>query len=421
MNHNGVNLMPGPVARAACTVLVLILAAAGIRPAAADVLPSLKNVSFEETTSPAAPASGEPALTVGGGTAWMSWIENPEGGVPSVRFSRWEGTAWAPAKTIVSDKDLFVNWADFPGLLVLADGTVVASWLKKSGKDAYAYDVWIATSADDGVTWSAPLRPHNDGTQTEHGFVSLAPDPVEGFWAIWLDGRDYAVKGKEIPETQIRAALWREGKFGAEVVLDRRVCDCCQTAAVRTLEGMAVAYRDRGDDNVRDISVVRYERRVWEKPFTIRNDGWKIEGCPVNGPAMANMDRYLALAWFTDANEKPEVFLALSDSSSFGLSRIVKVDDGKPFGRVDVDWLPDETAIVVWAEEVGGGAEIRMRRVGLDGAMLDHRTLTPTSAGRNSGFPRLAVQGVNIWMAWTDVSAKPARVRVGRLDLTKAE
>jgi hypothetical protein len=316
---------------------------------------------------------------------------------------------------------MFVNWADFPGLLVLADGTLAVSWLKKSGEDTYAYDVWINTSRDGGQTWAPPIRPHRDGAKVEHGFVSLTPDPVEGFWAVWLDGRDYANKKKASPETQLRAALWRGGSFAEEIVLDDRVCDCCQTAAVRTLEGLAVAYRDRSPEQVRDISVVRYERRVWGKPFSVRNDNWKIEGCPVSGPALAAQDELLAMAWFTDAQEKPMVFVALSDSSSFGLSRILQVDGGNPLGRVDVDWLPDGTALVTWVEQVGEGAEIRARRVKLDGGMDEPFLLAHTSPGRPSGFPRLAVQGTSIWLAWTDVSQQPARVRVGRKDLTKGE
>src|SRR5262249_25108407 len=159
-----------------------------------------------------------------------------------------------------------------------------------------ATEVWVSTSRDAGKTWAAPLKPHHDGTKTEHGFVSLMPDPVEGFWAVWLDGRNHADyhpgKGKpsSMPDTELRAAQWRGGAFGKEVILDKRVCDCCQTAGGRTLEGLAVAYRDRTAGEIRDMSVIRYERRVWSQPFTLHNDGWKIMGCPVSGPSMATRD-----------------------------------------------------------------------------------------------------------------------------------
>ena len=71
-----------------------------------------------------------------------------------------------------------------------------------------------------------------------------------------------------------------------EEELDARVCDCCQTAAVATQRGLLVAYRDRGPDEVRDISVVRFESGRWTEPHPLHSDGWKIAGCPVNGPAM---------------------------------------------------------------------------------------------------------------------------------------
>lgn len=412
--------------------LALALAQTMVSRVAADTMRPLANIPFEEVTSPAGAASNVPNLTVGNGKVYLSWIESPAGGAPALRFSAWGDSAWKEARTVVSDPDLFVNWADFPSFLVLGDGTLVSAWLKKSGSDSYAYDVWVSTSKDDGLTWAAPLRPHKDKTQTEHGFVSLMTDPVDGFWAVWLDGRNYsgkahegthAAKGKktESPETQLRASLWRNGSFGEEILLDGRVCDCCQTAGIRTLEGLAVAYRDRSPEQIRDISVIRYERRVWEKPFTVKHDGWKIEGCPVSGPAMAARDNLLALAWFTDANEKPQVFVSLSDSSAFALSRLVQVDDGNPLGRVDVKWLPDESVLVSWLEQVGDGAEIRARRITLTGEKNDALLLAHSSVDRSSGFPKLATQSTNVWMAWTDVTSEPSRVRIGRLDLRKWE
>jgi hypothetical protein len=414
------------------SLLATFLVFASASPSAADTMRPLTNIPFEEVTSPAGPASNVPNLTVGNGTAYLSWIESPAGGAPALKFSRWQDSVWTSPQTVVSDPELFVNWADFPSFLVLGDGTLVTAWLKKSGSDSYAYDVWVSTSKDNGLTWAAPLRPHKDNTKTEHGFVSLMTDPVEGFWTVWLDGRNYSGKqhegtdhgkGKktESPETQLRASLWRGGSFGEEVLLDGRVCDCCQTAAIRTLEGLAVAYRDRSPEQIRDISVIRYERRVWDKPFTPKHDGWKIEGCPVSGPAMSARENLLALAWFTDANEKPQVFVSLSDSSAFALSRLVQVDDGNPLGRVDVKWLPDESVLVTWIEQVGEGAEIRARRVMLTGEKDEALLMAHSSVDRSSGFPKLAVQSTNVWMAWTDVTSDPSRVRIGRLDLSKWE
>ena len=48
------------------------------------------------------------------------------------------------------------------------------------------------------------------------------------------------------------------GTLGAEVQIDKRVCECCQTSATATPDGLLVVYRDRSQDEIRDIALVRY-------------------------------------------------------------------------------------------------------------------------------------------------------------------
>jgi hypothetical protein len=48
-----------------------------------------------------------------------------------------------------------------------------------------------------------------------------------------------------------------DGTLGKEVLLDGRVCECCATSAASTPDGIAVVYRDRSKEEVRDISIVR--------------------------------------------------------------------------------------------------------------------------------------------------------------------
>ena len=49
--------------------------------------------------------------------------------------------------------------------------------------------VLVNRSTDDGRTWSAPISPHHDTAQTQHGFGSLFDLPGGGFGLVWLDGR----------------------------------------------------------------------------------------------------------------------------------------------------------------------------------------------------------------------------------------
>jgi hypothetical protein len=93
------------------------------------------------------------------------------------------------AKVVATGTDWFVNWADVPSVMRLDDGGLVGHWLQKSGSSAYAYDVKLSRSGDDGRSWSPAFTPHSDGTKTEHGFASLLQMPGAGLGLLWLDGR----------------------------------------------------------------------------------------------------------------------------------------------------------------------------------------------------------------------------------------
>jgi hypothetical protein len=113
---------------------------------------------------------------------------------------------------VASGDDWFINWADVPSVVRLADGTLAAHWLKEIDPKLEAYDLNLAFSKDDGRTWSAPVTPHHDGTKSQHGFATLFQAPGAGLGLIWLDGRAIdEASGRD--SMSIRAATFdREGK-----------------------------------------------------------------------------------------------------------------------------------------------------------------------------------------------------------------
>src|SRR5262249_26990855 len=153
---------------------------------------------FSEIPSPAATGSGEPNLAVASdGRVFFSWIES-SGQASYLKFSSLSANnQWSAPQTIAQGNNWFVNWADFPSMIALPDGPLAAHWLAKRGAGTYAYNVNFAFSRDGGKTWSKPIVPHRDGSQSEHGFVSLLPAPDGGLGAIWLDGRKKASAGHD--------------------------------------------------------------------------------------------------------------------------------------------------------------------------------------------------------------------------------
>jgi hypothetical protein len=171
---------------------------------------------------------------------------------------------------------------------------------------------------------------------------------------------------------------------------------------VRTTNGAVFAYRDRSAKEIRDISIARFYKGEWQEPTTVFEDGWKIAGCPVNGPAVAAQKKRVAVAWFTIADETARVNVAFSKNEGKTFAPPVTADDGDPMGRVDMVMLDDGSVLVSWLEFGGQGtADIRVCRVRPDGTREPSVAVTQTSRDRTSGVPQMARAGDKIYMAWT--------------------
>jgi hypothetical protein len=362
---------------------------------------------------PAQSGSGEANLTTGrDGRLILSWLEPQTDARQALKYAtRAAGGAWSAPRTIAEGDKWFVNWADFPSVASLSDGTLFAHWLQKSGNEKYAYDVKVSSSRD-GDTWSAPVTPHRDGTPTEHGFVSMTPWDARSIGLVWLDGRRTAEGSghEKMPSdaamSLVHTTLAADGALGEETVLDARVCDCCQTDAVRAGDTTLVVYRDRSDKEIRDMSVVRWSSGRWSEPRSVARDDWEINGCPVNGPAIAARARQVAVAWFTAPNDRPRVRVAFSSNLGDTFGAPITVDDGKPIGRVDIALLP-EAAVVSWLEETTTGADLRVRRIGFDGQRGSAITIAGSGVARSTGFPRMVESNGEIVLVWRDADEAP--------------
>ena len=410
--------------RCGLILLIVILGFGCNRP---DASVSNEPLVIRASESPVTGDSREPELnTTADGRIVLSWVEKLDAKRYALRITLRDNSGWTEPRTVAEGDNWFVNWADFPSVVGFADGSLAAHWLVKSGTATYAYDVNIALSKDGGKTWSKPLVPHLDKTQTEHGFVSLVPLRDGRLGAIWLDGRNMKDmkeghdEGQPLPVSMTLryAAIDANGNLADESELDERVCECCQTSAALSSEGIVAVYRDRSQNEVRDIYSVRQANAAWAKPQAVYADNWEINGCPVNGPAIAATGQDVVVAWFTGAGSKPTVKVAFSRDSGATFGAPIQIDDGEMQGRVDVLLLPDKSALVLWLAGNTEGGEIKVRRVQTDGALGPPAVIAKTDISRSSGFPRMALLGTEVHFAWTEFG-KPSKVRTAVADVSR--
>lgn len=386
--------------------------------------------AVERLDPPAAPQAFAPYLAVArDGGAAATWIE-PAGGDSAagrIRFARFAAGAWSEATTVAASEALFANWADTPGVVEAGDGRWIAWWLEKLGGETYAYGIRLARSSD-GKTWEPLGWLQDDTSATEHGFVSAVAAGTGARFA-WLDGRatggghDHGGGGAmQLRTTTVDAAI------APSTLVDASVCDCCPTAAVAAPAGPLVVYRDRTAEEIRDIRVAHLATAatapVAAAPthppeahsVPVAGDGWKIEGCPVNGPALARAGERIAVAWFTGAQERGRVQFASSSDGGAAFGAPVTIDERAPLGRVSLAGLDGDAVAVGWLARAGESAEFRVVRVPSQGAAGTPLVLATTSAGRKSGVPRLVRLADGAVLAlWTEAGESGTKLAGARL------
>jgi type II secretory pathway component PulM len=145
----------------------------------------------------------------------------------------------------------------------------------------------------------------------------------------------------------------------------------------------------------------------------LSKDGWEIDACPVNGPAVSSNGKNVAVAWFTGANDQLQVQAVLSTDSGKTFGKPIRIDEGKPLGHVDVVSLPSGGALVSWVERTDQGSHVRVRAIDADGKTQNPIPVS-TAPVKSSGVPRMELSGNQAVIAWTD-AAVPPHVRTASL------
>lgn len=407
--------------------LALLLLVACTREAEAPAANPNGDYRVEVWPLPAAAGSMSPDLGLTpDGRVLLSWINRQEGRRNALQFSSYtdEGGWQSQPRTIAVGRALVANWADTPHMLATADGALWTQWLQGHPDSPSGYDTVLARSRDGGMRWEQLTRVNDDGLAADHGFASMWPRSADSIGIAWLDGRaQAAMEGGEDGHhhggaTQVRAnAFDMSLQRGIDSVADDRACDCCRTDVTVTDKGPVLVYRDRSADETRDIAVLRFEAGKWSAPKPVHADGWKIEACPVNGPAIAARGNDVVVGWYSEAGGEPALRIARSLDAGDSFAAPVLVEQGKPvLGRVDVARDATQTW-VSWLREDANGQTLMLARYTPDLSKQLQKIVVAKLQARGvaSGVPKLSVDAGGAWLVWTDASDGMAHLQGARV------
>jgi hypothetical protein len=328
------------------------------------------------------------------------------------------GESFDTSRDVLQSERMFVNWADFPSVTPITEDFWFAHWLRKR-PDSFAYDVATSLSRDGGLSWTEGEQLNEDETAAEHGFVSVFP------WngrvaAFWLDARELANWSIDAPEALLGVSLRFAGFDGEGAVAERRivdplVCDCCQPDVAMTATGPIVVYRDRSEAEIRDVVVRRYREGEWSDAVNLGQEGWYIEGCPVNGPVIAARNVDVVTAWFTAAEGQSRVRFARSVDGGQFFRAAIDVDAGRALGQPAIVLDADGRAVVTWWRRgIEGGIDLMLRSYDREDRPGEPLLIAHEAIGLAVDVPQLSAVGADYLVAWTTL-ADGGNVRLARL------
>ena len=184
-----------------------------------------------------------------------------------------------------------------------------------------------------------------------------------------------------------------------------------------------MVYRNRTQEEIRDIYVARNIEGQWQTGVPISNDGWKISGCPVNGPAIAAKGDMVAVAWFTAANDLPKVQLKVSADAGASFGEPVLISQNDVMGQVDVEILSDNVVAVSWVEKgsraLANQTDVKLMPVTVRGVKGDDRVVGRSAYSR--AVPQMRLVDDELIFVWTDIAEDQTRLATVRMPLQNTD
>jgi len=341
------------------------------------------------------------------------------------------GDSWsAPLRVNSTPGEVSDHGENSPILLSSPDGaTLYAVWNARDPKNPSGTHVKFSRSSAMNPSWSEAVVVNDDPQPVSHSFQGAAVAPDGSIYVAWLDARERAGQDESHHgHTGGTSALYISRStdggrtWGKNVRVAGRVCPCCRASVGFSRGRVHVSWRGVDDGDLRDIYVASSSDggATWGKPVLVARDGWKINGCPHVGASLATLGDRLYVAWFSEAQDHPAIFLAYSDDGGehFQGKQMVSENTADPTHPFLASG-DSKLALVFQARDAKqqdgwGKMAVYYREVDASGKLSP---LVRAGEGKlNATFPTVALGLSNrVFVAWTqsggDVGAQAYLVR----------
>lgn len=187
---------------------------------------------------------------------------------------------------------------------------------------------WTAffSASTNGLQFSKPVPVSDQADTGKHGLANLAVDRTGAAFLVWHDNRQQTQRSEA-------GLYWAQGQSNGNIGISRKAgdyeCECCRIAlAIEPSGAVALFTRQVYPTHIRDHGVFRQTLEGQWQSWRSTDDGWEIEACPEQGPALAVAEngRY-HMAWFTQGSKRSGLFYAYSDDNGRHLSQTKRLGD----------------------------------------------------------------------------------------------
>lgn len=316
----------------------------------------------------------------------------------NVRLSADDGQTWSDPVRVDAGCPAPVGLHRGMDAQVAAHGDhFVAVW-QQAGTDPWGGGpMATATSSDGGKTWKPGPNPADDQSTLGHNFVDIAADGKGVMHCVWLDTRNEK-RGLRSAKSTDFGKTWN-----ANLTIDPQTCECCWNTLATAPDGGAwVIYRGHAP---RDMTVAALSKKP-ALPAVAGSFGWDFPGCPHVGAGLSlgTDQKTLHAAVWTGKPGKAGVYHVLSrDLGQTWLPpRRLGADSAR---NPDCASGPGQSTAIVWNEPDGSLTKV-MAATSSDGGA---HWSPPQQLSKSDGdalYPKVLPTPKGFRVFWTTPGAK---------------